>query len=212
MRSIAIAFLVIGTLACGGSEVDEKPAAEVSDAAPATTPGAPPSAGESTVALDESRSTLSFVAATRAGDRNGRFTDLDGSLTYTAGTPSKVAFRFGLDSVSTGDAKLDDVLKRSDFFNASKYGRPEFVSTAIAATPGADGSTHRISGVLTMHGTAKNVSFPAKVEPGEGGIRASSQFTIDRRQWNLNFPGSAAALAKDEVLIRFDLHFPPAGA
>jgi polyisoprenoid-binding protein YceI len=213
MRSAALALLAVCVLACGRSEVEGKAAAEVSDVAPATGEvGARASASDSTVSLDKGRSRLSFVAATRGGDRTGNFSDLDGSLTYSAGTPSKVSFDFALDSVSTGDATVDDVLRKSDFFNATKYARPQFVSTSIVPSAGADGSTHRISGVLTMHGTAKNVAFSAKVTSTPAGIRAQSEFTIDRRQWNLNFPGSAAALAKDEALIRFDLYFPPAAA
>lgn len=218
MKSTAIvssALLAVLTMACGESEVTGKTAAEVTDAAPAPVSAqaaAKPSAGDSTVELEEGRSTLSFIASTAAGDRSGKFNDLDGALTYTAGAPSKVSFSFGIDSVSTGDANLDRVLAKSDFFDATKYPRPQFVSTAIDAAPGEDGNTHRISGVLTMHGSPKNVSFPARVELSPGGIHAKSEFTIARKKWNLNFAGPAATLTKDDVLIKLDLHFPPAGA
>ena len=51
----------------------------------------------------------------------------------------------------------------------------------------ADGATHLITGDLTLHGTKKTLSFPAKVATTDDTLTLESQFTFDRTDYGMTF-------------------------
>jgi polyisoprenoid-binding protein YceI len=202
MMTAALAFA-----ACQESAIDDAPAAQVG--AETTTAPAPVAAATVSTPVVKEKSTIGFVGAKVTRDHTGKFNQFDGSVDYANGQPSRIAFDIDLGSIETDTPQLTDHLKTPDFFDVAKYSKASFVSTSITPAQGAAGATHTVAGVLDMHGVKKEVSFPATVETTADGVRARSEFTINRHDWGISYKGMADDLIKDEVLIKLDLLFPP---
>jgi polyisoprenoid-binding protein YceI len=213
---LALSLLTLGT-GCRKSEVDEKPAAEVTatstETAPSTTPdaSAQPAGATASSSVIKEKSSIDFVAAKVTRDHKGKFANFDGTLAYIGGKPSGVSFDIDLTSIQTDTEKLTAHLKTADFFDVARYPKATFTSTSLTAAPAgsAGGTTHELRGTLDLHGVKKELTIPVKAEVTPEGVRATSEFTINRHDWGIDYKGMADDLIKDNVLIKLDLKFPP---
>lgn len=212
-RILFVCLLVALGAACH-SEIDEKPAAEVSATtatADAAATATQPAAGTVTASVLKDKSSIDFVAAKVTRDHKGKFSGFDGSIDYAGGQPAGVAFTIDLNSVETDEADLTKHLKTADFFDVATYPKATFTSTSLtpAAAGAANGATHELRGILDLHGMKKEVAFPVKAEVTAEGVRTTSEFTINRHDWKVSYKGAADDLIKDNVLIKLNLMFPP---
>ncbi|HEX2122156.1 MAG TPA: YceI family protein [Thermoanaerobaculia bacterium] len=214
--SLILAFSILAFGAgCRESAVDQGPAAEVSDTSAtvaAADTGATDAAPSGTVSrVIRERSKIEFVGAKVTRDHNGKFNNFDGWIEYAGGQPQKISFDIDLNSIETDDEKLTGHLKTPDFFDVAKYPKATFTSTSLTPAPAGspDGSTHMLKGTLDMHGVKKDVTVPVKAQQSADGVRATSEFTINRHDWGISYRGAADDLIRDNVLIRLDLMFPP---
>jgi polyisoprenoid-binding protein YceI len=210
---LALSLAVVFS-ACQKSEITDKPAAQVSDTAvTATAPdtAAQPAANAVTTNVIKEKSSINFVGAKVTRDHKGKFNTFDGSIAYVGGKPERISFDIDLASLQTDEPKLDAHLKTPDFFDVAKYPKATFTSTSLTAAPAgeASGATHILTGTLDLHGVQKEVRIPVKAQQTADGVHATSEFTINRHDWNINYRGVADDLIKDNVLIRLDLYFPP---
>jgi polyisoprenoid-binding protein YceI len=208
---LALSVLMLAP-ACRESEIDQKPAAEVSDVATSTeTVATAPTAGATTQNVIKEKSSIRFVGAKVTRDHKGEFKNFDGSVEYVAGKPTNVNFTIDLNSIETDEAKLTGHLKTADFFDVAKYPTATFTSTSLTEAPAgtAGGATHVLKGNLNMHGVSKEVTVPVTTQTTAEGVRATSDFTINRHDWGISYKGMADDLIKDEVLMKLDLLFPP---
>ena len=53
------------------------------------------------------------------------------------------------------------------------------------------------------------MTIPVTAEVTPQGVRATSEFTINRHDWGISYRGMADDLIKDQVLLKLDLMFPP---
>ena len=197
------------------SEIDNKPAAEVSEATAsstvADTAATQPAAGGATANVIKEKSKIEFVGAKVTRDHTGQFKNFDGSIEYAGAQPSRIAFDIDLNSVETDTEKLTGHLKSPDFFDVAKYPKATFVSTALTPAPAGapNGATHELKGTLDLHGVKKEVTIPVVATQTADGVRTTSEFTINRHDWGISYKGAADDLIKDHVLIKLDLMFPP---
>lgn len=207
---VTIACVALLSAACK-SEVDDKSAASVSEPAPSasTAPPSPPAGVPAAVIAASSR--IEFVGAKVTRDHKGGFREFSGSVFWVDGKASSLLFEIDMSSIFTDTEKLTGHLKTPDFFDVATYPKTTFSSTSIAEMPSGDssGATHTISGILTMHGVDKAISFPVTVTSDATGVGATAEFTINRQDWGISYRGAADDLIKDEVLIRLDMKFPP---
>ena len=54
-----------------------------------------------------------------------------------------------------------------------------------------------------MHGITKNITFPALVEVGESQVIAEAEFSIRRKDWDINWDGAADNMIRENVLLVF---------
>ena len=101
---------------------------------------------------------------------------------------------------------LEKHLRDEDFLHVDKYPTSTFSLISVADKPSGE-STHEVTGDLTMKGTTKRISFPAKVELSDVSAKASASFKIDRTDFGITYPGMANDLIKDEVLLELTLVF-----
>jgi polyisoprenoid-binding protein YceI len=210
MKQMFVALTLAALLpACQKSEISDKPAAAVTESS-ATTATAPAENGVRADVIKE-KSSIRFVGAKVTRDHKGEFKNLDGGIEYVAGKPQRISFDIDVASLQTDEAKLDAHLTTPDFFDVAKYPKATFTSTSLTEAPAGDasGATHILTGTLDMHGVQKEVRIPVKAEQSADGVHATSEFTINRHDWAIDYKGMADDLIKDNVLIRLDLWFPP---
>ena len=100
-----------------------------------------------------------------------------------------------------------------------KFGTALFVITRVAPyrSSGSDssvvkGANFSVAGNLTLKGTTRNVTFPAKIELTGNSLRASADLNIDRTQWNMNYHSDKSLKDKfisETVNIRLDVVAKP---
>lgn len=91
------------------------------------------------------------------------FDDITGTITFDADHPteSKVDVTIAIDSLNTQVPKLDEHLKKADFFDAAQFPTATFKSTKVVT--GAGKGDFKVTGDLTIHGVTKPVTLDAKL-------------------------------------------------
>lgn len=184
--------------------------ATVTDAkpeSPAARPGAAPARqGQRYEFAPTSR--IEFTGSAANGPQNGRFEKFSGWFSVADGKPVGADHRVEIDmnSVQTDHQKLTDHLKNTDFFDAPAF--PTAVFDEITLTPG-EGDTWTVAGNLTLHGQTKAISFPATVTREGDTVAVKSEFSLNRRDFAIDFEGASDNLIRDEVVIRLDLLAAP---
>jgi polyisoprenoid-binding protein YceI len=136
--------------------------------------------------LSPQNTKIQFVCAhvgPRPDPRKGGFAKFTGKAQLDG--KSLKSFTVDIDTASIGTEfeKLTNHLKSPDFFEVRKYPSARFESTKIE--PGS--GTAQITGKLTLHGVTKEISFPAAIEITDSGLKLSSEFTIDRTDFGINY-------------------------
>ena len=146
-------------------------------------------------------SKIEFIGSKVTGRQNGSFGEFSGQVDY-AGSPenSHVSIAIKTDSITTDAPDLTKHLKTADFFDVAKYPEATFVSTAIK--PGGDkGATHTVTGNLTLHGVTKAITFPATINVTPDAATVESSFSINRKDFGINYAGAADNLIRDDVVL-----------
>jgi polyisoprenoid-binding protein YceI len=209
MRFYPLAVLVflcaLLSYACADPAAN-KPKATVGEAASEKT--APKQGGEKlTISPDNSK--IDFVAAKVTRSHNGSFKQFNGTIDLLNSDPlqSVVAITIETASIETDEPDLTKHLQTPDFFDVAKFPKANFVSTKIE--PGAaNGATHSITGNFDLHGVKKSISFPATIQMGRTSVSVNAEFAINRKDFNLTYPGKADDLIKDGVVIKLALNVP----
>ena len=101
-------------------------------------------------------------------------------------------------------AKLVGHLHSEAFFHTDSFPKSTFtVTNAMPRKNDSLGTTHLIEGNLELRGVEKSITFPANVVISKNSITiASSEVTIDRTKWNVNYNSSASMgdVAKDKLI------------
>jgi polyisoprenoid-binding protein YceI len=146
-------------------------------------------------------SQIMFVGSKVTGSHNGSFGDFSGQIDYN-GTPeqSRVNIKIKSDSITTDTPDLTKHLKTADFFDFAKFPQATFVSTAIKAG-GEGGASHTVTGNLTLHGVTKSVTFPATISVTPDVATVDSTFSINRKDFGINYAGAADNAIRDNVVL-----------
>lgn len=200
----------------------EEPKAEPAAVSPTNAPAAasptaaPAAAGAALtfpgVAL--TKGSIHAVGSKVTGSHELNFKEWKGSFEAKDGKAEGGKLEFevrmaSLEEVPHGDysEKLEGHLKSGDFFDVEKFATATFQSTGITAGGDAamSGSTHMVKGNLTLHGATKEVSFPAIITMTGKEVAAKTEFSINRKDFGIVYPGKAEDLIRDGVVIKVDL-------
>lgn len=151
-------------------------------------------------------SKIEFTAAKVTRSHSGGFTGFKGTIELAPSKPEASLITVSIETatVFTDDPKLTDHLKSKDFFEVATFPTATFTSTAIIAG-GTAGGTHTITGNLELHGVKKSISFPATITIDAGQVTAKAEFSINRKDWGIVYPGMKDDLIRDGVVIRLDI-------
>jgi polyisoprenoid-binding protein YceI len=198
-KGIAITILsgLIFLIACHDPAADTSKAT-TGEAAHVASPAA---AQGQKYSITPQNSKIEFIGSKVTGHHNGSFGEFSGQVDY-AGSPenSHVNIAIKTDSITTDTPDLTKHLKTADFFDVAKYPEATFVSTAIKAG-GQNGASHTITGNLTLHGVTKAVTFPATINVTPDAATVESSFSINRKDFGINYAGAADNLIRDDVVL-----------
>lgn len=164
-------------------------------------------AAAETYTIDGSHTQANFTW-THFGFSNpsGGFDNIAGTITYDTDHPdkAKVDVTIAIDSLNTHVPKLDEHLKKADFFDAAQFPTATFKSTKVVAGPGKN--DFKVTGDLTIHGVTKPVTLDAQlnraaVHPmtNQPTIGFDGSVTIKRSDFGM---GAYVPNVSDEIRIR----------
>lgn len=156
-------------------------------------------------------SKIEFTGSKVTGSENGSFGDFSGQIDHM-GTPeqSRVSITIKADSIRTDSPDLSKHLKTADFFDVAKFPEATFVSTSIKPG-GENGASHTVTGNLTLHGVTKAVTFPATISVTPDVESVDSTFSINRKDFGINYAGQADNLIRDNVVLKLTIRANKAG-
>lgn len=208
------AFALLGLLVACDSEIDDKTAATVKEApaaAPAKAPADPapapakaPSAvpeGAWTLAADSS---IEWIGAKVTKDHPGGFKALSGHASVADGALKSATVVIDLASLYSDHPKLEKHLKSDDFFDIAQFPTSTFEITGVGEGQGGQST---VTGTLDLHGVKKEISFPATVAVDGAKASVTAEFTLNRGDFGMTYPGKADDLIRDEVLVKGTLAF-----
>ena len=200
---LAILAAALFTFACADPAAN-KTKATVANAAPES--GAAKPANAVTLPITPENSKIDFVASKVTRSHNGSFKQFTGSIDLVNNSPeqSRVMIDVDANSVITDEPDLTKHLETPDFFDVAKFPKATFVSTKIEAA----GSNYNITGNFDLHGVKKAITFPATIQVAPDKVSVNAEFSINRKDWNLTYPGKADDLIRDGVVIKLSVNAP----
>lgn len=201
-----IAIGLFATIAIGCGDVGDAPEAKTDSAVQVTK-----STGGTTWPIDTSRSKVSWVGAKITGSHEGGFRGFNGTVNVADGAVTGATINIDVNSIYTDDDNLVKHLKSDDFFSAEKFPAATFESSSFTKVDTLQGgATHMVTGNLTMRGKTNSVTFPATIQIGANSVNAKADFKINRKEWEIVYPGKPDDLISDDVRIIFDVTAAPA--
>ena len=173
---------------------------------PAT--NAPPTGTALPITPENSK--IEFTGSKVTGKHDGGFKQFSGAVDLANNKPedSKVSVEIDMNSLFTDTEDLTKHLKTADFFDVEKYPKSSFVSTKIVADTAKGANNYTVTGDLEMHGTKKEVTFPATITVDDSAVEVKSEFAINRKDFQILYAGKADDLIRDDVVLRLDLKAP----
>ncbi len=206
MRNWLMGLTVAAALAAAGCTEQKAEKAVVQDSAPAKTAelkAAAPEQNLTRYAFGPESSKVEFKGAKVTGSHLGGFKSFKGEV-LMGDKPETGKVNLSLDTATifADSEKLTGHLRSPDFFDAEKFPTATFTSTTIAP---AEGGKHTVTGDLTMHGVTKQISFPATISVSGETVTAQSEFSINRKDFGIVYPGMPDDLIRDDVIITLDV-------
>lgn len=214
-RSLAFALTLAALAGCKESAPAATTSAPITTPTPAAngnaapTANTPPPAGTTRLALSPATSRVEFVGRKVTASHEGRFDQFTGTLDLDPEhvENSRVNLVIQMGSVQVEPARLRNHLMSPDLFNVAQFPTATFTTTSIRPG-GAEGATHTVTGNLTLHGQTRSVTFPARLAVTPAAATATAEFTINRRDFGIIYPGMPDDLIRDDVTIRLNLNAP----
>lgn len=123
---------------------------------------------------------------------DGSMDGIQGDISFDPAAPARASFDVTVPSASvqTGNKMRDDHLRKSEYLNVVQFQKLRFQSISVASAGGL--TRFIITGMLTIKGISRKISFPFEAEKVPGGYRFAGTFRINRRDFNVG--GSSISL------------------
>jgi polyisoprenoid-binding protein YceI len=164
-----------------------------------------------TLNVDLAASKMMWEGSKVSGKHNGTINLKSGSLQVKGNELVGGSFVIDMNSIAVTDLKdkgkadLEGHLKTGDFFETEKFPEGKFEITGVKAQAG-EGTTHIISGNLTLKDKSLGIEIPANVKLENGVVTASApQFTVDRTKFGITYTGMKDNLINNMMGIKLEL-------
>ncbi|MGO4279941.1 Polyisoprenoid-binding protein YceI [Cupriavidus sp. OV038] len=158
--------------------------------------------------IDTAKSTVTATARQIGVPMEGKFKKFDATVDFD---PAKLAtssakVEIDVSSFEIGDAETTKEVKGKDWFDAAKYPKAVFQSTAIKA--GAAGK-YDVTGKLTIKGKTLDVVVPATYKQDAAGQVFDGVLPIKRTVFNIgDGEWKDTSVVADDVQIKFHIVTP----
>lgn len=135
-------------------------------------------------------STLKWIGKKVAGQHNGEVKLKSGEFTLKNGHIVSGNFIIDMTSIIVTDLKgekkekLEFNLKTTSFFDTEGNPTATFILTNCENKSDEKGSTHLLSGILTIKGISNTISFPARITSKDNKLVAIADLKINRSIYN----------------------------
>ncbi len=150
-------------------------------------------------------SEIGFVGSKVTGSHEGGFKKFAGKVSVANGVVTGTEVKIAMDSTWSDNDRLTGHLKSPDFFDSAKYPNATFTVTGVTAS----NAVQIVTGNLELHGVTKSISFPAEIQVVDDAVTVKSEFAINRRDFNINYPGKPNDLIRDNVVLRLNVKATP---
>jgi polyisoprenoid-binding protein YceI len=164
-----------------------------------------------TLNVDLAASKMMWEGSKVSGKHNGTINLKSGSLQVKGNELVGGSFVIDMNSIAVTDLKdkgkadLEGHLKTGDFFETEKFPEGKFEITGVKAQAG-EGTTHIISGNLSLKDKSLGIEIPANVKIENGTVTASApQFTVDRTKFGITYTGMKDNLINNMMGIKLEL-------
>ena len=156
---------------------------------------------------------IRFIGSKVTGSHYCDLTRSGGALTLNGDDLTQAAFSFeaetsaihcDADSRDDWTPKLEEHLVSEDFFWSEKHPKASFKSTAIVANA-KGGATHQVTGDLSLRGITRKVTFLATLAADAKGVSGRTEFSINRKDFGIEYAGKADNLVRDNVVLKVSL-------
>ena len=141
----------------------------------------------------------------------GKFARFDAQLALDPKAPQTGSVTLSIDSASAtvGFAESDAELPGAKWFNAAKFSRAVFQSSAIR---GLGGGRFEVAGKLALKGTSQDLVVPVSIVQAGAVSTATGEFVVKRLDFKIG-EGEWAdlSLVANDVRVRFKLVFTGVG-
>lgn len=170
---------------------------------------------EAKIPVQVKKSEVKWVGEKVTGSHHGTIDLQKGHLEVSDGRLKGGSFVIDMNTIQnldledpTYNQKLVGHLKSEDFFGVEKHPEAKF---NITNTEYLGNNRYNITGNLTIKGITHPISFPAKVQVTDDGVKANAKLTFDRSKWDIRygsdsfFDGLGDKMIYDEVKIELSL-------
>lgn len=175
--------------------------------------GAPFASHGAAYTIDAGHSTVEFSIKHLLSLVKGRFNTFEGTFNFddAKNTASNLSIKIKTTSIDTNNAKRDEHLRGSDFFEVEKYPEIKFTSNKVESIAK---NKFRVQGILTINGTAKpivlSVEYLGSLKDPWGNTKAAftAETTINRKEFGIEYNkvlDSGGLLLGDEVSISINV-------
>lgn len=192
------------------AEAAESQAAEGEAAEPADEAAAEPAAAAE-IAITPENSSIEFIGSKVTAQHPGGFRDFSGSVTLNTEDvlQSSLSVTIQMASTYSDNERLTGHLLSEDFFDAANIPTATFRTQRIEVLEG-EGGSHTITGALNLHGVEQTISFPANVTLTDAAFTATAEFSINRSDFGITYPGRPDDLIREGVVIKLNVNVPRA--
>jgi polyisoprenoid-binding protein YceI len=200
-------FLALGVAALTGCSDPAENVHKAPASSPVVATPAASAAGKEYVVRSSSK--IEFEGSKVTGSHKGGFKNFAGTLQVADGKIlGQSVITINMQSTWADNNRLEGHLKSADFFDVGNHPKAVFTVTSIQP----EGARTKITGNLALHGVTKSISFPADLQIGADEVTLKAEFAINRKDFNINYPGKPDDLIRDQVVIRLDIRATPGPA
>mgnify|MGYP003340309639 FL=1 len=153
------------------------------------------------IPLGDYEVTSGHSIAFKSADPSGKFTSITGKVSYSSSAPTEATFdlKIPVDSISTGNGMMNKKALTKEWFDEANYPNIKFKSSSITKDENGD---LKIKGDLTIKGTTKEYTIPAKVSGNTTKYTFKGTFYVNRIDFKV---GKKSETVPDKMKIVYEL-------
>lgn len=153
--------------------------------------------------LEQSR--VDVLASSVMGSHRVRAHRFEGFVCFAARAPERSSVELSVDmhSLVASQSFLTDIVKGPKLLDVERFPEARFESTHVES--GSSGGNFRVTGTMLLHGVKKDITVTLRVQRRASELKAASQFTLLRDDFDLEYKGMLEMFLAEEVTINLDI-------